>query len=342
MARILVAGGGRQGRVIAKDLAQDHDVTVADVQQVSVPGVKSVAADLSNSQTLAELMREHDMAVGALPAALGFAAAKAAIAARRNYVDVSFYSEDAYSLEAQAKAAGIAIVPDCGLAPGLSNLLAGRAQAARRRKAIHIQVGGVAQDPARPYGYVISWAPSDLWDEYTRPARFRRNNQVETLPVFSEMETISIDGVGDFEAFLTDGCRTLLSLDVPDVTENTMRWPGHVEAIQALIADATLVEEFKAKCTAGDDLVVFRVQADDEIVTMVDRPRDGLSAMARTTALTCAAFARWMATGNLTATGVVAAEVVGADPQAFRFILEVLARHDIRMNPSFPFLPQQN
>ena len=342
MAKILVAGGGRQGRVIAADLAIDHEVTVADLQPCDLPGVRSVVADLADAEALAGLMREHDLAVGALPAALGFAAAKAAIAARRNYVDCSFYEEDAYSLDAEAKAAGIAIVPDCGLAPGLSNLVAGRAQTMRKRNEIHIQVGGVAADPQRPYGYVITWSPADLWDEYTRPARFRRENQVQTLPVFSEIETIQIDGVGEMESFLTDGCRTLLTMDVPELTEKTLRWPGHVDAIQPLIAGGGLIDELLAKCTAGDDLVVFRVQADDEVVTMVDRARDGMSAMSRTTALTCAAFARWAATGNLKATGVVTGEALGVDPQAFRFILEALQRHEIYMSPRFPFLPSEN
>lgn len=338
MKRILVLGGGKQGRVIAQELAHDHRVTLADLNPPDLPGILSLQTDLSEPSAIVSLMREHDMAVGALPAALGFEAAKAAIRAQRHYVDLAFYPEDAYQLDEEAKAAGIAILPDCGLAPGISNLVAGRAQAKQKRQAIHIQVGGVAKDKNRPYGYVVTWAPTDLLDEFHRPARIRRNNRVETLPAMSEMETIRIDGVGEFEAFLTDGCRTLLQLDVPEITEKTMRWPGHIDSIRPLLQQGTLIDELKRQCSEGEDMVVFRVQADDEVVTMVDQAQNGLSAMARTTALTCAAFTRWVASGRLTMTGVIAPEQLGADEEAYRFILKALLKHDIRLQPQFPFL----
>jgi saccharopine dehydrogenase-like NADP-dependent oxidoreductase len=338
MARILVLGGGKQGRVVAAELAKDHTVAMADLQPTELAGVTTIQADLSDPAVLVELMSQYDLAAGALPAAIGFKAAQAAVSAKRSFVDLSFYPEDAYSLDAAAKEAGITILPDCGLAPGLSNLLAGRAHAAKHRKAIHIQVGGVAEDKTAPYGYAVSWALTDLVDEYTRPARFRRHNAVQTLPACAEQELVNIDGVGEMESFLSDGCRTLLAMDIEEITEKTLRWPGHVEAIQPLVANGNLIEEFQAKCAGRKDLVVFTVDADGEVATMVERAQDGLSAMARTTALTCAAFTRLLASGILKETGVIAPERVGADPAAYRLILEALQTHDIRMTPAFPFL----
>src|SRR5204863_4935990 len=96
---------------------------------------------------------------GELPARLGFAAAQAAVKAKRHYVDLSYYIEDAAQLHGAALAAGVAIVPDCGLAPGLSNLIAGRALATRKPKEIDIQVGGFAADPKTPSASVITWPP---------------------------------------------------------------------------------------------------------------------------------------------------------------------------------------
>lgn len=337
-SKILILGGGRQGRVIATDLATDYQVTVADLQPVALHGVSCVQADLAEASEIERLASESDLVVGALPAELGFAAAEAAIGARRSYVDVAFFAEDAATLNAQAQEAGVAVVPDCGLAPGISNLLVGRALAVRAAKQVHIQVGGVAADRERPFGYVMTWSPADLMDEYKRPARIRRGGKVVSLPVFSDMEQIDIHGVGVLEAFLTDGLRTLLSLDVPEMTEKTLRWPGHVEAIRPLLEDGTLQQRLLADCQSGDDLVAFRVQVDQQVVTMVDRPQAGLSAMARTTALTCATFARLAAEGGVRETGVVPPEVIGRDIEAYRFVLERLARHGIRLDPALPFL----
>src|SRR2546430_14620561 len=131
MARIIVLGSGRQGRIIANDLAGDPDVPVADVAAVNLPGVRSMQRDLSRPLELVGTLHEYDVVVGALPARLGFAVAQAAVKARRHYVDLSYYIEDAAQLHGAAQAAGVAIVPACGLAPGLSHRLAGPAPAPR-------------------------------------------------------------------------------------------------------------------------------------------------------------------------------------------------------------------
>lgn len=335
MAKILVLGGGRQGRVIAGDLAKHETVTVADVRKVDVPGATCVEADLADANALVKLIAAHDLAVGALPSKLGYQAARAAIEAKRSYVDIAFYAEDPAPLHRDAQKAGVAILPDCGLAPGISNLLVGRALAQGTPDEIHIQVGGVAADPKRPYGYVITWSVEDLLEEYTRPARIVRGGKAVTVPVFSELARVKVEGVGELESFLTDGLRTLLDCGVKEMTEKTMRWPGHVEAIQPLLKQGTLVPEFREKCSQGDDLVVLLIDIvrgkNRESIRMVDRARGGLSAMARTTALTCATFARWAAQGKILETGVVPPEIVGRDERATTFILEGLKSHGIEL-----------
>ncbi|MEK7704243.1 MAG: saccharopine dehydrogenase C-terminal domain-containing protein [Myxococcota bacterium] len=338
--RIVVLGGGRQGRVVASELAPDYDVTVADVRAMTFKGVTCREVDLADAVAVEKLVGEFDLAVGALPAELGYAAARACVAARKSFVDVAFYPEDAATLHKDAKSAGVAIMPDCGLAPGISNLLVGRALAVRKPRELHIQVGGVAADRTRPFGYVVTWSLDDLVDEFRRPARIRRGGKVVTLPAMSELEPIDIPGVGTLEAFLTDGLRTLLDCDVPEMTEKTMRWPGHIAAIKPLLANGTLRQRLETECREGDDLVAFRVQVDKEIVTMVERPQGGLSAMARTTALTCAAFARLAAEGGVRERGVVPPERIGRDAEAYRFVLDAMAKHGILLTPRYPFLDQ--
>lgn len=339
MARIIILGGGRQGSIIARDLAGDNEVTVVDPREVGIPGVRSLRMSISDHGIVSTL-REHDLVVGALPARLGYAAAQAAIEAKRSFVDVAFYAEDAAQLHEPARRANIAILPDCGLAPGLSNLIVGRAFATRAPKEVHVQVGGVARDPKRPYGYAITWSPEDLLDEYVRPARIIQHGKAVSVPALSGLERIKIDGVGEMEAFFTDGLRTLLSYEgrVVNMTEKTLRWPGHVEAVKPLLASGTLAQELGDECSSGEDLVVFRIQVDKDVVTMVDTARGGLSAMARTTALTTAIFARWVAQGRMMFTGLVPPERLAADHDAYHFILDQLKVRGINFNPPYPFV----
>lgn len=346
--KILVLGGGQQGKVIAGDLAAalpGHAVTVADVARRALPAHANLAfleADLSDAGVLARLLGGHDLAVGALPSRLGFGVMRAAIAARRNLVDVSFSAEDPLTLDAEARAAGVTIVPDAGLAPGLSHLLVGRAARERGRlRAATILVGGVAEDPSRPYGYTITWSLDDLMEEYVRPARIRRRGRDESVPVFSELERVHIAGAGEMEAFYSDGLRTLLQTmpDIPDLGEKTLRWPGHVAAIRPLLRDGRLREELRARCSDDPprDLVAMMVRTEwdggvDE-ATLVDRyePRTRLTAMARTTALTTAAVARLAVAGGLGAPGVRPLETIAGDERADRFVTDILAGHGIRI-----------
>ena len=333
--RIGVLGGGLQGRVIAEDLAIDFEVTIADLREVDLAGTKSLCIDLSDSEAMISFMKEQDLIVGALPARLGFQAAKAAVVAKKNYIDIAFYEEDPAPLHEAACEAGIAIVPDCGLAPGISNLIVGRELEKGLPDEIHIKVGGFSEDPADPYGYAITWSPDDLLDEYTRPARILSGGKVVSVPVLSGRKKIHVDGVGEIEEFFTDGLRTLLSCGVGEMTEKTLRWPGHLDQIQPLLENGTLVEELRKNCSGKRDLVVFRVdvirEGHRERYGFMQRASDGLSAMARTTALTCASVARWAATSGVGKTGVLPLEKIGGDEKVFETIVHLLGTKGIKI-----------
>ena len=345
--KILVLGGGSQGRVIAADLSAAlprATVTVADLRRPALPARQNlswVEADCSDVEELERLLAGHTLGVGALPSHLGMGAMKAAIVARRNFVDVSFCAQDPLLLDAGARAAGITIVPDCGLAPGLSNLLLGRTVPRRGTpRSATIIVGGVAEDPARPFGYVVTWSLDDLMEEYTRPARIVRGGRETSVPVFSGLARVTIDGVGEMEAFYSDGLRTLIRTmpGVREMGEMTLRWPGHVAAILPLLSAGTLREELARRCTLDPprDLVALVVRASwdagGEEVTMVDRydAASGLTAMARTTALTTAAVARLAAEGGLGGPGVRPLEQLALDAQACRFVLEIMTGHGVK------------
>ena len=344
--KLLVLGGGAQGRVIGADLARSLPtalVTVADLNSPALPALPNLAwleADLSSVTRAARLMADHDLVVGALPSRYGFGAMQAAIEAKRNLVDVSFCAENPLALDSAARAAGIAILPDCGLAPGLSHLAVGRAAAAGTPDEVMIYVGGVAQDRAKPYGYVITWSLDDLEQEYLRPARIVENGRSLVVPVFSGLERVTVDGAGELEAFYSDGLRTLIDTlpGVRTMGEKTLRWPGHVAAVKPLVESGGFAAEFRARCTSAEprDLVAMLVRvrhgARETRMTLVDRydPASRLTAMARTTALTTSAVAQWAASGGVTSRGVLPLERVGPDEPSYTFITGCLARHGIR------------
>ena len=348
--KIVVLGGGAQGKVIAADLARslgDSTVTVADVREPVLPKLGNlswVEADASDKSALARLIAGYDLAVGALPSRFGFGAMEAAIDAGKNLVDVSFAAQDPLTLDAAAKRAGVTIAPDCGLAPGLSHLLAGDLY--KRRGApemLEILVGGVAQDPSRPYGYVVTWSLDDLLEEYTRPARIVRDGRPIELPVFSETRPEQVAGVGAMEAFLSDGLRTLIQTlpNVRQMEEKTLRWPGHVAAIRPLLASGRFLEEFRAQCVADPpaDLVALVVRArwqdgTAQTITMVDRydAKTGLTAMARTTAFTTSVMAQLAVSGGMPSSGVLPPELIAANPDAVSFVIGKMADRGVKFH----------
>jgi saccharopine dehydrogenase-like NADP-dependent oxidoreductase len=345
---ILVLGGGQQGRVLSADLARAlpaATITVADVREPALPempNLRWLEADLATPQAIARLLHDYDLGVGALPSRFGYGAMQAAIDAKRPLVDVSFSAEDPLTLDAAAARAGIFIVPDCGLAPGLSHLLVGDALTQHGVPVeLEILVGGVAQDASRPYGYVVTWSIDDLLEEYTRPARWVRDGEFVTEPVLDVVEPFDVPGVGRMESFVSDGLRTLLSTasGVRTMAEKTLRWPGHVAAIRPLLAAGMLIETFRRECVVdpAEDLVALVVRAKwkngkERMSVMTDRydPVTGLTAMARTTAFTTAVTARLAAEGGIRDRGVLPLERVAREPAAVRFILGEMSARGVK------------
>jgi len=349
--RILVLGGGQQGRVIAGDLVTAlprSRVTIADLRRPELPALANLGwtgLDAGDTAAMTRLISDHDLIVGALPSRFGHASMRAAIETRRPMVDVSFAAEDPLALDAEARRAGVAIVPDCGLAPGLSHLLVGHAAARRLPDEAVIYVGGVARDPSRPYGYTVTWSLDDLLEEYVRPARIVRNGAPVTLPVFSELELIAVEGAGEMEAFLSDGLRTLMTtLPIRDMSERTLRWPGHVSAVQPLLASGRFLDEFRARCVTDppDDLVALLVRVRHghrwQRAGLVDRydPATRLTAMSRTTALTTAAMARLVAEGLVLPPGVQPLERVASVSGVWDAMRRILAEHRVQLGDFAP------
>jgi len=339
--KILVLGGcGRQGRVVAEDLARDYSVDTADISAAA-----TITADLSDYVGLRKLMPKYDVVVGALPSALGLNAMMAAVDSGVNYVDLSFLDHPVATFDSGAINKNITVLHDCGIAPGLSHLIAGRAIHLGADD-ISICVGGVAAKLEDDY--VITWSPEDLLEEYVRPARIVIDGELKTVPALSGEVSEYVPGLdnsGHIQAYYTDGLRSLLSKAgrVKRMEERTMRWPGHIERIKPWIQGDWAEELRRAYPKNHQDVLAMKIRARwtdknrESEVTLVVYGDENMSAMARTTALSCAAFARLLASGTYSRPGVVPPEDIALDRAAYKFMLDELAKHKVIFTERYPF-----
>lgn len=237
-----VLGCGLVGSIMARSLAAlpEFEVTVADVSESALASAEGIAdlttrvTDLSDPDRVQAFASEVDIVLGALPSRFGLASLEAVIRARKPYCDISFMPEDATSLDGLAKEFGVTAIIDCGVSPGLSNMMVAFAasQLDEPRMAV-IYVGGLPKGRTWPYAYKAPFAPSDVIEEYTRPARLVENGQIVERPALSEPELIEFPRAGTLEAFNTDGLRSLLNtVKIPDMREKTLRYPGHIELMR--------------------------------------------------------------------------------------------------------------
>jgi saccharopine dehydrogenase-like NADP-dependent oxidoreductase len=367
MKRVIVLGAGRVGATIARDLAPDFDVTVADVRADALERLaplRTLRADLADPAVVTRLAGEHDLVLGALSSVIGLQTLRAVIEAGKSFVEISFMPEDGRQLDGLARQKGVTCVIDCGVAPGLSNILV--AVAARRLKPCEraeIFVGGVPVERRWPYQYSAPFAPSDVIEEYTRPSREKIGGKVVVKEPMTDTVTMDVPGVGTMEAVNTDGLRSLVDMDVPDMREMTMRYPGHYELMRVLRAtgffsqDTIDVKGVKVRpldVTSAllfphwgfkprePDITVMRVQAEGVeggrrvrlVWDLFDRydPATDTRSMSRTTAFPATIVARLVASGRFVRPGVAAPEALAADPAIVDEVLAQLAKRDVRID----------
>ncbi len=252
MSKIIVLGAGRVGRVIARDLAGDNniDVTVSDnrseyLQELAKRyGFKTICENLADVNAIKRVVADFDLVVGALPGAIGLQTMEAVISAKKPFVDISFMPEDPRCLDEAAKQAGVPVLYDIGVAPGISNLLIARGvQELKPAKYVRYVVGGLPIIRRLPWEYEAPFSPRDVIEEYVRPARFKMGGEEIVRPALSDPEVFDIPGVGSLEGFLTDGLRSLIdTIDCPNMEEKTLRYPGHAGRIKLLL-DAGFLDD---------------------------------------------------------------------------------------------------
>jgi len=240
---VVVLGAGMVGSAIAADMVREgFRVTVVESRAEAarragaMEGVRAVQADLSTPEAVTKAVDGADLVLGALPSSLGLQTLRAVLSAGKTYVDVSFMAEDAWEMDPVARKLGVCAVVDCGVAPGVSNLLCGLAvEMLDSCERLEIYVGGLPVERRWPFQYKAGFAPGDVLEEYVRPARMVEHSRLVVKEALSEPELIDFPPVGTLEAFNTDGLRSLAyTLKVPEMKEKTLRYPGHIELMRVL------------------------------------------------------------------------------------------------------------
>lgn len=365
--KVLVLGCGLVGSAIVKDLAPEYSVTAADIsagklkETESLSAVESVTADLSKAETVINLSKDHDLVIGALPGFMGYNSVKHVIEAGKNMVDISFFPEDPFGLDRLAKSKGVTVVTDCGVAPGMGNIILGHHHETMNVNRFVCMVGGLPFKREWPWQYKAVFSPADVIEEYTRPARYIINGEVVTRDALSEPEFVEFDEIGTLEAWNSDGLRSLIkTIPVPNMIEKTLRYPGTIDYLRMLReagffsneeievngvrikpVDLTSRLVFPAwKLKEGEEdftvmkIVVEGIRAGEKesyTYNLFDRfDRDnGITSMARTTGYTCTAVANLMLAGNFIQPGINPPEYIGKTEGHLSFILEYLRQRGI-------------
>ena len=368
--QIVVLGAGRVGSAIAIDLAKDEafEVRVADRDATHLSnlldrhGIRGERVDFSLPSTVARAVGGTDLVMSAVPGFLGFRTLRAVIDAKVDVVDIAFFPEDPFELDGLAQENGVRAIVDCGVAPGMSNLLVGHADGLlERTESVAIYVGGLPTERIPPYEYRAVFSPIDVIEEYTRPARFVVGGQPVTRPALSDVELLDFEGLGSLEAFNTDGLRTLArTIDAPDMLEKTLRYPGHAEKMKLLrdtgflsdepievngrevrpidLATALLFPLWQLR-EGEEDLTVMRIEVEGtargrrirHTYDLLDRydTATRTTSMARTTGYAATMAARLLANGLWSRPGIAPPEFIGRDPDCVAFILAGLRQRGI-------------
>jgi lysine 6-dehydrogenase len=348
--RMLVLGAGQQGSACAYDLLTqtDYEVVLADLNVDSLPallqpflgGRLSVRrVDANDRGAIREVMQGIDATMSAFPYYFNLGMAVAAVDSGSHFCDLGGNTEivlQQKELHERAVAKGVSIIPDCGLAPGMVNILAEHGiRQLERPTSVRIKVGGLPQNPEPPLNYQVVYSLEGVLDYYTTLSWILRGGEPLQVEALSEVEELDFPGIGRLEAFHTAGGLSLMAQRyegrLDSMEYKTLRYPGHADAIRLIRELGLLSLEpvdvkgtgivprdafmaivgplLKKDPSTSPDQVALRVEVsgenDGRDVTLrwdlLDRfdPATGTTAMMRTTGYSLSTTAIFQATGRV-------------------------------------------
>ncbi|QHE51788.1 saccharopine dehydrogenase C-terminal domain-containing protein [Pontibacillus sp. HMF3514] len=353
--KVAVLGSGLMGKEAARDLVQSSgvkEVGLADIelsraenvcQQLGSSKIQAYKVDAGDANDLAQFLSRFDVVINALFYSFNEIVAETAIKVGISSVDlgghIGHVTDNVLNMHDQAKAAGVTVIPDLGVAPGMINILSGYGVSKLDQPhSIKLYVGGIPVKPDPPLEYNHVFSMEGLLDHYTDPSTIIRNGKEQQVPSLSEIERLYFEKFGPLESFHTSGGTSTLPKSYPylDTLEyKTIRYPGHADKMRLLV-DLNLtrndyeieldgrkvkprevllktidpIVELKDK----DDAVLLRVMVAGkkngaqtsytyEMVTYKDRV-NSVTAMARATANTISVVAQMIGSGAITKRGV--------------------------------------
>lgn len=359
--KIGVLGSGLMGKEAARDLAASEGVTAVGLADIDLDRAQQVCDQLhsskltayqvnaSDQQVLATYMRQFDVIINALFYSFNEVVAKTAIEVGVNSVDlgghIGHMTDKVLAMQEEAKAAGVTLIPDLGVAPGMINILSGHgAGQLDKLDSIKLFVGGIPVRPEAPLEYNHVFSMEGVFDHYTDPSLIIRNGIKQEIASLSEVERIYFDKFGPLEAFHTSGGTSTLSISYPDLNTleyKTIRFPGHAEKFKLLV-DLNLTRMDYEVDVRGqkvnprevllkvldpfvelgekDDAVLLRIMVSGEkdgvpatyeyeMTTYKDRTSN-VTAMARATANTISVVAQMIGKGDIDKRGVYPPEQI--------------------------------
>jgi lysine 6-dehydrogenase len=368
--KIIVLGAGLVGGPMAMDLSNDKqfEVTVADISKEALKKfekkgrISTIQKDLSDIETVKKLVKGFGLVVNAVPGFMGFQTFKSVIEAGKDIVDIAFFIEDPLPLDKLARKNNVTAIMDCGVAPGMCNILIGYVDhLLDETENVVYYVGGLPEIREWPYEYKAVFSPVDVIEEYTRPARYVENGQMVVRPALSDPELMNFGGIGTLEAFNTDGLRSLIhTVKAPNMKEKTLRYPGHIAKMAVLRetgffsaepvkVKGTMIRPIdftakllfpKWKLKEGEvDITVMKVIVEGkkkgkrlrytyDLFNKLD-PKTGVHSMARTTGYTATVAARMIAEGKYTHKGITVPEYIGKQPDCVSYMLKGLKKRGV-------------
>jgi lysine 6-dehydrogenase len=352
---MLVLGAGLQGSACTYDLLQNPDVEEVRLADLHTDHLEHFLApysgkrliftplDVRDREAALALMRQSDAVMSAIPYYFNFELAQLAVEAGVHFSDLGGNTEIVFkqkTLDPAAKKKGITIIPDCGLAPGMVNILAEHGiRQLDTVESVRIFVGGLPQHPVPPLNYQIVYSLEGVLDYYTTLSWVLRGGKRTQVTALSEIETVRFDGsVGELEGFHTAGGLSTMAFryegKIPTMEYKTLRYPGHAKIMEAIrelgLLELKPVDVKGMKVVPRDlvvaamgprltkpeahDLVALRVVAEGtksgkpkkigwELVDFYDE-KNGISAMERSTGYSLSITGQMQARGEIGKAGV--------------------------------------
>lgn len=370
MSNVIVLGAGMVGSAMAIDMAKKHEVTVSDFSQKALEKAKNKYSDLSTlkldvtrKKELQQTLKPYDLVINAVPGFLGYETLRSIIEAGKNVIDIAFFPENSLELDALAREHGVTVIVDCGVAPGMDNVILGYYNEIMKLTDFECLVGGLPKVKKWPFCYKAPFSPIDVIEEYTRPARYVEHGQLVVREALTDCEYVEFEKVGTLEAFNSDGLRSIIYTmpHIPNMKEKTLRYPGHVEYVKVLkesgffhtdpievnghmvtpleYTSRVLFKEWKLGVNE-EEITVMRVtlkgenadgQSEEVVYSLFDEYNTGTgtSSMARTTGYTATAAANLFLDGLFSEKGVFPPERVGKHKVCFDYFFNYLEERGI-------------